>query len=44
MPLQIGQAAPGFNLKSHKMEFVSLEEQKGKKVLLLFIPLAFTPV
>jgi peroxiredoxin len=43
MPLQIGQAVPDFNLRSSKMEDVSLSAQRGKSVLLLFIPLAFTP-
>jgi peroxiredoxin (alkyl hydroperoxide reductase subunit C) len=43
MPLTIGQSAPDFTLKSNKMEDVSLGAQRGKSVLLLFIPLAFTP-
>ena len=43
MPLSIGQPAPGFSLKSSKMEMVNLADQRGKNVLLLFIPLAFTP-
>jgi peroxiredoxin len=38
-----GQPAPGFTLKSSKMEDVSLESQHGKTVMLLFVPLAFTP-
>ena len=43
MTLKIGQQAPDFNLKSHKLEMTSLAAQRGKKVLLLFFPLAFTP-
>jgi peroxiredoxin len=43
MPLAIGQPVPDFTLKSSKMEDVSLQAQRGKTVLLLFIPLAFTP-
>jgi len=43
MPLAIGQPVPDFTLKSGKMEDVSLSAQRGKNVLLLFIPLAFTP-
>jgi peroxiredoxin len=43
MPLAIGQPVPDFTLKSSKMEDVSLQGQRGKTVLLLFIPLAFTP-
>lgn len=43
MAAEVGQPAPGFTLKSSKMEDVSLEEQRGKNVLLLFVPFAFTP-
>ena len=43
MPLSIGQAAPDFLLKSNKKEDVELKAQRGKNVLLLFIPFAFTP-
>jgi mycoredoxin-dependent peroxiredoxin len=42
MPLAIGQPVPDFTLKSSKMEDVTLSAQRGKNVLLLFIPLAFT--
>jgi len=42
MTLKIGQQAPDFNLKSHKQELTSLTAQRGKKVLLLTIPFAFT--
>jgi len=43
MPIALGQAAPGFTLKSSKMQDVSLSDFKGKPVILLFFPLAFTP-
>ena len=43
MPLSVGKPVPDFTLKSSKMEDVSLAAQRGKSVLLLFIPLAFTP-
>jgi peroxiredoxin len=42
MSLAIGQPVPDFTLKSSKMEDVTLSAQRGKNVLLLFIPLAFT--
>jgi peroxiredoxin (alkyl hydroperoxide reductase subunit C) len=42
MPLQVGQQAPEFVMKSNKMQDVKLQELKGSKVLLLFVPLAFT--
>ncbi len=43
MTATVGQPAPGFTLKNSKMEDVSLEDQRGKTVMLLFVPLAFTP-
>lgn len=43
MAADVGQSAPDFKLKTHKMEEVSLSGQRGKNVLLLFFPLAFTP-
>ncbi len=43
MPLTIGQPAPLFNLKTSKMEDWFLEAQRGAPLMLLFIPLAFTP-
>lgn len=43
MPLAVGHPAPLFNLKTSRMEDWSLEAQRGAQVLLLFIPLAFTP-
>lgn len=42
MSIQIGQAAPAFSLHNSEKETVSLSDYKGKNVLLLFFPLAFT--
>lgn len=42
MALQIGQPAPDFTLKTNKLQEVTLSTLKGRKVLLLFFPLAFT--
>jgi glutaredoxin-dependent peroxiredoxin len=44
MALQVGSQAPDFALKSNKMQDVKLSELRGNKVLLLFVPLAFTSV
>ncbi len=44
MSLQIGQVAPDFILHDTDKQKISLSEQKGKNVLLLFFPLAFTSV
>jgi glutaredoxin-dependent peroxiredoxin len=44
MALQVGSQAPDFTLKSNKMADVKLSELRGSKVLLLFVPLAFTRV
>jgi peroxiredoxin len=44
MALAVGQQAPDFTLKSNKMQDVKLSELRGNKVLLLFVPLAFTGV
>ena len=43
MSISIGSPAPDFLLKSSKLEEVKLSSFKGKSVLLLFFPLAFTP-
>jgi peroxiredoxin len=40
----IGKAAPDFSLKDQNGKTVKLSRFKGKKVLLSFRPLAFTPV
>jgi len=44
MPVTIGQAAPTFTLFSSDKKEVSLSDFKGKNVLLLFFPQAFTSV
>ena len=44
MALQVGSQAPDFAMKSNKMADVKLAELRGNKVLLLFVPLAFTGV
>jgi peroxiredoxin len=42
--LQTGAKAPNFSLPNTKKETISLESQKGKKVVLAFFPAAFTGV
>ena len=44
MALEIGQSAPEFTLHDSDKKIVNLADQKGKTVLLLFFPLAFTSV
>ncbi|MBN9482667.1 MAG: peroxiredoxin [Bacteroidetes bacterium 43-93] len=44
MAIQIGQQAPDFTLRDTEKNKVTLSEQKGKNVVLLFYPLAFTSV
>src|ERR1700744_4666959 len=44
MPIQVGQQAPDFTLFDTEKKEVKLSEQKGKNVVLLFFPLAFTGV
>lgn len=44
MAIKIGQKAPGFNLPDQDKNMVSLEGLKGKNVVLLFFPAAFTGV
>lgn len=45
MPVEIGQTAPDFTLKSHTGEEVTLSQFRGtKNVVLVFIPFAFTGV
>jgi peroxiredoxin len=42
---EVGQEAPDFNLKGPGGQFVSLSEYRGRKnVVLVFFPLAFSPV
>ncbi len=42
MAIQVGQPAPDFTLRDTEKNTVTLSEQRGKNVLLLFFPLAFT--
>ena len=42
MAIQIGQQAPDFSLRDTDKNVVTLSGQKGKNVVLLFFPLAFT--
>ncbi|MCX6311117.1 MAG: redoxin domain-containing protein [Bacteroidetes bacterium] len=42
MSITVGQTAPDFKLVNTEKQFVTLSEYKGKNVLLLFFPLAFT--
>ena len=44
MAIQIGQEAPDFTLYNSEREQVTLSAQRGKNVLLLFFPQAFTSV
>lgn len=42
--IQPGQPAPDFSLPTHDKQTVKLSEQRGKNVVLLFFPAAFTSV
>lgn len=44
MPLTSGHTAPAFSLTSSDKETISLDQFKGRPVVLLFFPLAFTSV
>jgi peroxiredoxin len=44
MKIEVGQKAPGFTLHDTEKKMVSLADQKGTNVLLLFFPMAFTSV
>jgi len=44
MGLHEGEKAPGFKLYNSEKKEVNLEDQRGKNVVLLFFPLAFTSV
>ncbi len=44
MALQIGDKAPDFKLYNSEKQEVSLSDYKGKNVVVLFFPLAFTGV
>jgi peroxiredoxin Q/BCP len=41
--LKMGDTAPGFRLQTDAGKEISLEEMKGKRVLLFFYPKADTP-
>jgi peroxiredoxin (alkyl hydroperoxide reductase subunit C) len=44
MTVKVGQVAPAFRLKSHLGQEVSLSDYRGQNVVLVFFPLAWTPV
>ncbi|HYH16009.1 MAG TPA: redoxin domain-containing protein [Flavisolibacter sp.] len=44
MKVQVGQAAPDFALYDNEKNKITLSEQKGSNVVLLFFPAAFTGV
>ena len=44
MELKIGDKAPNFTLRNTEKKEISLSDYKGKNVLVLFFPLAFTGV
>ena len=44
MEINVGSKAPNFTLRNSDKAEVSLEDYKGKNVVLLFFPLAFTGV
>ncbi|MBC6490306.1 redoxin domain-containing protein [Flavihumibacter stibioxidans] len=44
MKIEVGQKAPDFSLFSSDKSKITLSEQKGKNVVLLFFPQAFTGV
>lgn len=43
MGVSIGEPAPGFTLTSNTFEQVSLRELRGRPVVLVFVPMAFSP-
>lgn len=44
MKLSIGQEAPDFMLSSHLDKDVRLSDYRGMNVVLVFFPLAWTPI
>jgi len=44
MQIEIGQSAPEFTLYNSEKKLISLAEYKGKNLLILFFPLAFSSV
>ena len=44
MPLVSGDKAPDFTLRNSEKELINLKQYRGKNVVLLFFPMAFTGV
>jgi len=44
MKRKVGDLAPDFTLNSHLDKEVTLSEYRGKTTVMVFFPLAFTPV
>ena len=44
MKLQVGELAPEFTLSSHLDKDVTLSDFRGTNVVLVFFPLAWTPI
>lgn len=44
MKLVVGQLAPDFTLPSHLDRDITLSDYRGKNVVLVFFPMAWTPV
>lgn len=44
MKLYVGQEAPDFTLPSHLDKDITLRDYRGKNVVLVFFPQAWTPV
>ena len=44
MKLRVGKKAPNFTLPSHLEKDVTLDEFRGKNVVIAFFPLAWTPI
>jgi len=44
MQLQVGHMAPDFTLPAHLGKTLTLSDLRGKNVVLVFYPLAWTPV
>ena len=42
MSVEVGQLAPEFSLKDQNGQVVSLSDYRGKNVVLMFFPFAFT--